>query len=193
MGGFRLFSRFQKLASLSHCPDHRGLTAASHLHHSSIIRSGSPPPPGAGRPWRALFSYQGKRQSRNWCMFRPRGDVDALMLGLAYVQTHAHSESLVQDPLRPRPHMPRPSHTPTPFASRPMRSRPAQGLTRTEPLRLPPPRAKADSDGVTRTPPRVKRAEGTRQPPPKSLQRLGRQRPPLGSRPPVLPLGPWRR
>ena len=49
------------------------------------------------------------------------------------------------------------------------------------------------SNGVTRTPPRVTPAEGTRQPPPKYLQRLGRQRPPLGSRPPVLPLGPWRR
>ena len=49
------------------------------------------------------------------------------------------------------------------------------------------------SHRVTRTPPRVTPAEGTRQPPPKYLQPLGRLRPPLGSRPPVLPLGPWRR
>eukprot|EP00959_Pyramimonas_sp_CCMP1952_P335600 7027305-Pyramimonas_sp.AAC.1 len=57
LGG--LFSRFHNLASLSHCPDHRGLTAASHLHPSCIIRSGSPPPPGVGRPWRAFFLTKG--------------------------------------------------------------------------------------------------------------------------------------
>ena len=56
-GGFRLLSRLPNPASLSHCPDHSGLTAASHLHHSCIIRSGCPPPPGTGRPSRGLFFF----------------------------------------------------------------------------------------------------------------------------------------
>ena len=99
------------------------------------------------------------------------------MLRLACVQTHAHSESLPQDHSRPRPHMPKPTHFPIPFASKPNLSRPAQGLTRTEPLRLPPPRAGAHSHGVTWTPPRATPAEGTRQPPSKYLQHSGR---PLG-------------
>ena len=68
---------------------------------------------------------------------------------------------------------PRPTHTqadsyPDAFASR---------LPRTEPLRLPPPRAEAHSHRVTWTPLGATSAEGTRQPPSKYLQHSGR---PLG-------------
>ena len=57
--GFCVLSLFQTPPSLSHNPDHRGLTATSHLHHSCTLRPRSPPQPGAGSPWRALFSHQG--------------------------------------------------------------------------------------------------------------------------------------
>ena len=60
-----------------------------------------------------------------------------------------------------------------PWHPRYPRFRPAQGLTRTEPPRLPPPRAGAHSHRVTWTPPRVTPAEGTRQPPPSTFNNSG--------------------